>query len=68
MTMGMRGVIKSGCKRIGERDRPGRPGWRLASQSPPDSALANERAAACRKSFRRDAENSGRDDRAPQTH
>jgi len=41
-----------------ERDRPGRPGWRLASQFPPDMTVTGWRVAACRKSFRRDAENA----------
>jgi hypothetical protein len=41
-----------------ERDRPGRPGRRLASQFPPDISVTGWRVAACRKSFRRDAENA----------
>jgi hypothetical protein len=46
--------------RIWERDRLGRPGWRLARQSAPDSALDRLVSTARGKSFRRDA-------RAPQS-
>jgi hypothetical protein len=53
---------------IWERDRPGRPGRRLAGQSYDDSANTIRCGAEERKGFRRDAENGGRDDRAPQSN
>jgi len=61
-------TLRSRCQRLGERNRPGRSGWRLTSQSSPNSVLAHGGASEGRKSFRRDAENGGRDDRAPQKH
>jgi len=53
---------------IWERDRPGRPGRRLAGQSYDDSANTIRCGTEGREGFRRDAENGGRDDRAPQSN
>jgi len=36
-----RGSNPERFKRIWERDRLGRPGWRLASQSPPDTIVTD---------------------------
>jgi len=34
-----------------ERDRPGRPGWRLASQLPPDMTVTGRRVAHAARVF-----------------
>jgi hypothetical protein len=60
--------LSATIQRMGSATVPVALAWRLASQSPQDSTSADEWAAACCMSFRRDAENGGRDDRAPQSN
>src|SRR5580658_9017541 len=57
-----------GFRWVWERDRPGSPGWRFAGQSYAGSAGTGQCGPKGEESFRRDAENGGRDDRAPQSN